>query len=64
VGPGGQQAGHEPVVSMVAKKANNGILGCITKSTGQQVKGDYSPPLLHPNETTFRLLCPFLGSPV
>jgi len=49
--------------ALAAKKAN-GILGCIKKQCGQQVKGDSPPPLLCASEAPFGILCPDLGSPV
>jgi len=47
----------------VAKKAD-GVLGCLKKSCGQQVKGGSPPPLLCPSDVPFAVLCQVLGSPV
>ena len=49
--------------ALVARKAN-GILGCIKRSAGQQVKGGSPPALLYPSEVASGVLCPVLGSPL
>ena len=50
--------------ALVAKKVNR-ILGCIKKiMASRSVEGGDPPPLFCPTEVTFRIMCPFLGSPL
>jgi len=61
--PGGYQVEHQPPNAFAAKAAKP-CTGLYEKNLGQRVKGTNYCPVSRIDETTSRILCPVLVSPV